>query len=49
MNATRNWAAALACMLGMLTGGAQGAGERLAYVANFESNTVSVIDTATHA
>jgi YVTN family beta-propeller protein len=49
MNARRNWAAALACVLGMLTGGVQAAGETLAYVANFEANTVTVIDTATHA
>jgi YVTN family beta-propeller protein len=50
MTATRKWLYALACAIGVMTGAqsAAAAGQR-AYVANFETNDVTVIDAATHA
>lgn len=47
MNATRKWTAALACALVLGAQSAAAAGV-FAYVAAFETNTVSVIDVASH-
>ena len=49
MTATRKWLYALACAIGVVCGApGAAAAEQRAYVANFEANSVSVIDTATH-
>jgi YVTN family beta-propeller protein len=51
MNATRKWLSALACAVAAMVSGApsaSAAGPR-AYVANFETNNVTVIDAASHA
>lgn len=47
MNATRKWTAALVCALVLVTQSAGAAG-LFAYVANFETNAVSVIDAASN-
>jgi YVTN family beta-propeller protein len=47
MNATKKWAAALACALALGMQGAAAAG-LFAYVANNEADSVSVIDAASH-
>ena len=48
MNAIKSWAAALACVLLVAAQGVSAAG-LFAYVANNETNSVTVIDVSTHA